>query len=65
MLLEHAKQLLWNDATGLSDRQIQDMISLIKDFCSITVSDYITERESSRWNITSNEQTALYPQWSF
>jgi len=59
MLIEQAKKLLWEDAIGMTDQQIQDIISLVKSICSIVVTDYITEKKATKNNSATPQETTL------
>lgn len=45
MTVEEAKEILWDDAKELSDKEIQMAIDLIQAICSIVIEDYLLERD--------------------
>lgn len=53
MQIADARILLWEEGIGMDDKQIQDLLSLVKSICSIVVTDYIEEKAST----TNNSST--------
>lgn len=59
MQLEQARALLWQDAIGMTDQQIQELLSLVKSICWIVVEDYIKEKKAPKTNSATPQQTNL------
>lgn len=59
MQIADARILLWEEGIGMDDKQIQELLSLVKSICSIVVTDYIEEKKATKPDSPTPQQTNL------